>query len=106
MTFQVNSAILEACVLAILCQEDTYGYKLTQEIKENLGISESTLYPVLRRLQKEEMLETYDIAVTGRNRRYYRLTSKGKEQVIEYREEWKSFSNKISGILQGGVQYE
>lgn len=106
MTFQVNSAILEACVLAILCQEDTYGYKLTQEIKENLGISESTLYPVLRRLQKEEMLETYDIAVTGRNRRYYRLTSKGKEQMIEYREEWKFFSNKINGILQGGVQYE
>ena len=74
MTFQIGSVLLDACVLAILAKEDTYGYRLTQQIKETLGVSESTLYPVLRRLQKEELLETYDVAVMGRNRRYYRLT--------------------------------
>ena len=59
MTFQIGSVLLDACVLAILAKEDTYGYRLTQQIKETLGVSESTLYPVLRRLQKEELLETY-----------------------------------------------
>ena len=51
MTFQIGSVLLDACVLAILAKEDTYGYRLTQQIKETLGVSESTLYPVLRRLQ-------------------------------------------------------
>lgn len=106
MNFQVNSAILDACVLAILSIEDAYGYKLTQDIKEKLDVSESTLYPVLRRLQKEELLETYDIAVTGRNRRYYRLTAKGKLKYIEYQIDWKEFSIKIGGILQGGKKHE
>ena len=53
MTFQIGSVLLDACVLAILAKEDTYGYRLTQQIKETLGVSESTLYPVLRRLQKK-----------------------------------------------------
>ena len=80
MSFQVGSTILDACVLSVLRKKDTYGYQLNQEIKEKLGVSESTLYPVLRRLQKEGLLTTYDEAVMGRNRRYYRLTEKGKEQ--------------------------
>lgn len=102
MTFQVNSTILEACVLALLKKEDTYGYKLTQDIKEYLGVSESTLYPVLRRLQKENYLETYDEAVMGRNRRYYRLTDKGKSCCDFYEREWQLFSDKISTLLKGG----
>ncbi|MFR0980616.1 MAG: PadR family transcriptional regulator, partial [Holdemania filiformis] len=88
MTFQIGSVLLDACVLAILAKEDTYGYRLTQQIKETLGVSESTLYPVLRRLQKEELLETYDVAVMGRNRRYYRLTDEGLEKNKEYKREW------------------
>ena len=106
MTFQIGSVLLDACVLAILAKEDTYGYRLTQQIKETLGVSESTLYPVLRRLQKEELLETYDVAVMGRNRRYYRLTDAGRNKYREYVEEWKAFSTKFSGILEGGKEHE
>ncbi len=106
MIFQVSAAMLDACVLAILTHEDKYGYKLTQEIKEKLGISESTLYPVLRRLQKEAFLETYDVAVTGRNRRYYRLTQRGREKVMDYREEWLKFTNRIGTILMEGTENE
>ena len=51
MIFQLGSALLDACVLAILDRGDTYGYVLTQNVKEIVDISESTLYPVLRRLQ-------------------------------------------------------
>ena len=94
MTFQIGSVLLDACVLAILAKEDTYGYRLTQQIKETLG--------VLRRLQKEELLETYDVAVMGRNRRYYRLTDEGLEKNKEYKREWVYFSRKITTILEGG----
>ena len=55
-------------------ENGTYGYKITQDVRKAIDISESTLYPVLRRLQKEQCLETYDLAIDGRNRRYYRLT--------------------------------
>lgn len=106
MAFQIGSELLDACVLALLDQEDAYGYKLTQEIKETLGVSESTLYPVLRRLQKEELLETYDVAVMGRNRRYYRLTDKGRNQSKVYQLNWKLFTKKISTILKGGTNHD
>ncbi len=101
MVFQVGSTILDACVLSILKKGDTYGYKLTQEVKQHLEVSESTLYPVLRRLQKEQLLETYDEEVMGRNRRYYHLTDKGKEMCKMYELEWEKFSSKISDLLKG-----
>lgn len=102
MTFQVSSGILDACVLSLVSHEDTYGYRITQEIKERLGISESTLYPVLRRLQKEELLDIYDREVGGRNRRYYHITVKGLEKYDYYQKEWRLFSKNISDILNQG----
>ena len=74
MGFKIESALLEACVLSVLSKGDTYGYVLTQSMKQVLDISESTLYPVLRRLQKNEYLRTYDQPYHGRNRRYYSVT--------------------------------
>lgn len=102
MTFQLGSALLDACVLAILHKEDTYGYKLTQEVKLIMTVSESTLYPVLRRLTKDGYLCTYDKEHMGRNRRYYQLTESGKEKYEAYVMEWKEFSSKIDSILEGG----
>ena len=67
---QISSEILDFCVLSCLNNEDLYGYILTQKVQERIKISESTLYPVLRRLQKKDFLETYDISFQGRNRRY------------------------------------
>ena len=56
MAFQLGAGLLEACVLGVLADEDTYGYKLTQEVRNVMSVSESTLYPVLRRLMKEGYL--------------------------------------------------
>lgn len=81
-------------------QQGTYGYKITQDVRSVIDISESTLYPVLRRLQKEQCLETYDKAIDGRNRRYYRITESGRLQLNLYRSEWISYSQKISRILE------
>ena len=103
MIFQVGAALLDACILAVLSHEDAYGYVLTQNVKEILNVSESTLYPVLRRLQKEEYLATYDMQFGGRNRRYYKITDLGKEKLGEYIREWGDYKEKVDKILSGGV---
>ncbi len=71
MSFQIGSNLLDACVLSVLKKEDAYGYKLTQELRSVMNVSESTLYPVLRRLVTKGFLETYDKEYMGRNRRAY-----------------------------------
>ncbi len=80
MVFNTGAALLDGIVLAVVSREaeGTYGYKITQDVRKAIDISESTLYPVLRRLQKENCLETYDMAFDGRNRRYYKLTETGR----------------------------
>lgn len=101
MVFNTGAALLDAIVLAVVSkdEEGTYGYKITQEVREVIEVSESTLYPVLRRLQKDMCLETYDREFNGRNRRYYKLTAAGQVQLDLYRSEWKAYSSKISNIL-------
>ena len=106
MIFQVGAALLDACILSVLSREDAYGYVLTQNVKEILNVSESTLYPVLRRLQKEECLTTYDMQFGGRNRRYYKITYLGKQRLEEYILEWGDYKGKVDKILSGGGQGE
>jgi len=103
MVFNTGSALLDAIVLAVVSMEPegTYGYKITQDVRRAIEISESTLYPVLRRLQKEECLQVYDLEYAGRNRRYYKITDKGMMQLRLYREEWRNYSNKINSIFEG-----
>ncbi|MBB2182339.1 PadR family transcriptional regulator [Lachnospiraceae bacterium MD1] len=103
MVFNTGSALLDAIVLAVVSKEPegTYGYKITQDVRQAIEISESTLYPVLRRLQKEDCLEVYDLEFGGRNRRYYKITDKGKVQLRLYCEEWESYYKKINYIFEG-----
>ena len=101
MVFQLGSSLLDACVLAVLDREDTYGYSLTQKVKEVIDISESTLYPVLRRLQKDGMLTTYDQPYLGRNRRYYSISDSGRERLELYKKEWRNYKTKIDNIFEG-----
>ncbi len=103
MTYQLSAPLLDACVLAIVGQEDVYGYTLTQRVKEIVDISESTLYPVLRRLQKENYLVAYDQPYQGRNRRYYKITEDGKKQLAFYKEEWEVYKSKIDVLLGGEI---
>ena len=101
MVFNTGAALLDAIVLAVVSREPegTYGYKITQDVREALEVSESTLYPVLRRLQKDGCLETYDQEYAGRNRRYYRITEAGMAQLNLYKSEWLSYSTKISNFF-------
>ena len=101
MSFTTGAALLDAVVLAVVSREEegTYGYKITQEIKQALELSESTLYPVLRRLQKDQLLTVYDAPVNGRNRRYYKITPLGRQQLAGYKAEWKVYAANIDHIF-------
>ena len=105
MVFNTGAALLVGIVLAVVSQEKegTYGYKITHDVRGAIDVSESTLYPVLRRLQKDECLEVYDRQIDGRNRRYYKVTVKGVAQLGLYRTEWKSYSTKINELFEGGI---
>ena len=108
MTFLLGGALLDGCVLAVLAQEDTYGYQLTQRLQKTADVSESTLYPVLRRLQKDAFLETYDSPHAGRNRRYYKITVSGREKLSQIQAEWAVYREKLNRLLlsEGGGQDE
>ena len=101
MSFTTGAALLDAVVLAVVSHEEegTYGYKITQEIKQALELSESTLYPVLRRLQKDGCLTIYDAPFHGRNRRNYKITPPGRQQLAGYKAEWKVYAANIDHIF-------
>lgn len=99
---QLNGNLLDFLVLAILKNEDAYGYVLTQRAKELMDISDSTLYPVLRRLQKDGSLQTYDQPYQGRNRRYYSITAYGRSILESYITSWEQYKAEIDQILSGG----
>ncbi len=101
MTFNTGSSLLDAVVLSVVAQEreGTYGYKITQDVRSILEVSESALYPVLRRLQTSGLLEAYDKEFSGRNRRYYKVTESGEAELNRYRAEWTEYCTKINAIL-------
>ena len=103
MLLPVNAAMMDACVLAALEKGDTYGYRITQELAHGIGASESSLYPVLRRLQKDGCLTTYDQAYAGRNRRYYQITEHGRAALRQHRIDWQNYRSGIDTIFFGGV---
>jgi PadR family transcriptional regulator PadR len=101
MLFPIAATLLDACVLCVLARGDTYGYELTQMLTAWLGVSESTLYPVLRRLTKGGYLTTYDRPYQGRNRRYYRITDTGRAQAGAMVAEWQDYKKRVDGLILG-----
>ena len=108
MVFNTGAALLDAIVLAVISREKdgTYGYKITQDVRSVLEVSESTLYPVLRRLQKDECLEAYNMEYAGRNRKYYKLTDKGAAQLNLTEVNGRSIHPRLPGCLRREYNYE
>lgn len=104
----VSPQIIELIVLSMLNQKDSYAYELNTVLVDLIHISESTLYPVLRRLNKELLVETYDKAINGRNRRYYSITSNGKEELKRLLDDWINFREVIESLIfqKDGEKYE
>ena len=106
MALSMGAPLLDGCVLALLEEEDLYGYALTQRVKAVLDISEYTLYPVLRRLQKDACLSVYDQPYQGRNRRYYAITRRGQDRLEQIRGEWRQLRNNLDHLLLEGTEDE
>ena len=101
MDTQFKKGVLELCVLSLLTKKDYYGYELVEKISKTISISEGTIYPLLRRLQKEGYLKTYfQVSREGPSRKYYQLTKKGKEKEKELQTEWETFAEKIKKIMK------
>ena len=84
MDAQMKRGFLEICVLASLKGRDSYGYQIVKDVPDILGLTESTLYPLLKRLEKAKCLTTYSVEHNGRLRKYYRLMPAGEERIAEF----------------------
>lgn len=89
MDIQLKRGMLDVCVLSALLREASYGYKIIKDLQPYIEISESTLYPILRRLEGSGALSVYSAEHNGRLRKYYAITQSGKERIQEFLEEWK-----------------
>ncbi len=88
MDIQMKRGLLEVAVLAAIKAEDSYGYQIIKDIKPFVEISESTLYPILRRLESACLLTEYKREHNGRLRKYYRITDAGRTRLAEFEHEW------------------
>ena len=88
MDIQLKRGMLEVCVLAAIKDEPSYGYQIIKDIKPYVEISESTLYPILRRLEEGRLLTVKSAEHNGRLRKYYHITSKGIDRIEEFKSDW------------------
>ena len=86
--------------MAVLEQGDSYGYEISQTIKLIANIKESTLYPILKKLEASGFLTT-SRGLSGRMRKYYSLTNRGVEQLVTLKEEWTLYTDTVNGIIEG-----
>ena len=101
---QLKKGALELCVLALLEQHDSYAYEIASQLSESIGMGEGTIYPLMRRLQADRLVETYLVeSQTGPSRKYYRLSEAGKASLASQKSAWISFSGAVESIL-GGVK--
>ena len=89
MDIQLKRGLLEICVLSAIQNEESYGYQIIKDVKPCVEISESTLYPILRRLEAGEFLTVRTAEHNGRLRKYYRITEAGLARLGDFTEEWK-----------------
>lgn len=104
MDIQIKRGILEICVLKALEEKDSYGYKIIKDIHPYMDISESTLYPILRRLEAGNCLEVYSAEHNGRLRKYYHITQEGKQRIQVFLDEWKEVMEVYQFIKNGGKE--
>jgi PadR family transcriptional regulator PadR len=101
---QLKKGVLDLCVLALLSQHDSYAYEIASRLAEAIGMGEGTIYPLMRRLQAEKLVETYlEESPAGPSRKYYRLTDAGHASFASQKAAWGSFSQAVQDIL-GGAQ--
>lgn len=103
MTFTLNAPMFDFLVLSVISNSDAYGYQISQIIKRAADTKDSTLYPILKRLQDNRYVNTYDQQYQGRNRKYYSITETGRMHQQNLLKEWQIYKDVIDQIVKGGV---
>ena len=98
MDAQLRRGILDACVLTVLRRGESYGYRLVRDVGELVAISESTLYPILRRLEAGGLVTVRSAEHNGRLRKYYQITEAGERRIHAFLEEWRELMRALSKI--------
>ncbi|ODU57979.1 MAG: PadR family transcriptional regulator [Clostridium sp. SCN 57-10] len=104
MDIQIKRGILDVCVLAALRCEDSYGYKIIKDVPPALGLTESTLYPILKRLEGAGFVTAYTVEHAGRLRKYYRMEQAGQTRIDEFLTEWTDMVEVYEFIRKGAAQ--
>ncbi|MFA6852111.1 MAG: PadR family transcriptional regulator [Bacilli bacterium] len=102
MDNQTKRGLLDVCVLAAIKDEDSYGYQIIKDLSPLIEISESTLYPILKRLEAADLLTVRNAEYNGRLRKYYRITPLGMKRIEDFKEEW----NEIKSIYKYVIREE
>ena len=98
MDVQLKRGILDACVLTVLRRGESYGYRLVRDVGEIVAVSESTLYPILKRLEAGGMVTVRAAEHNGRLRKYYQITRAGEERIHAFLDEWRELLRALSRI--------
>lgn len=108
MDIQLRRGILEVCVLAVLRRGESYGYRLVRDVGDLIPMSESTLYPILKRLESGGLVTVRSAEHNGRLRKYYRISEAGNHRIAEFIKEWKELMRVYSAIESeiGGEDHE
>ena len=102
---QMKRGLIEVCVLSAVSREDSHGYKIVKDLSPFVAISESTLYPILRRLESAGALSVYSVEHNGRLRKIYRITSIGTAQIRDFVAGWGEIAAMFE-FIKGGVENE
>lgn len=100
MIYPLSPVLMELLVLSLIYQNDSYGYQISQQLKQVSNLKDSTLYPVLRRLSESGCVSAYDKQFQGRNRKYYQITETGKRQQEVLAHEWEAHTAAIQRMIE------
>ncbi|HEU4618421.1 MAG TPA: PadR family transcriptional regulator [Gammaproteobacteria bacterium] len=98
---QLKKGVLDLCVLAVLSRGESYAYEIAQQLAERIGMGEGTIYPLMRRLQNDGLVETYLVeSSAGPSRKYYKLTKAGRAAYQKQRAIWAEFARAVNDICK------
>ena len=106
MDIQLKRGLLDVCVLAAIKSEDSYGYQIIKDIKPYVDISESTLYPILRRLEAAKLLTVRTAEHNGRLRKYFHITPAGLARIDDFQKEWQEIVAIYQFVTKEGQVHE
>lgn len=99
---QLKKGVLGLCVLALLSRGDSYAYEIASRMAHAVDMGEGTIYPLMRRMQKDGLVTTYlEESPSGPPRKYYSITSEGRASLAEQTAEWRGFTAAVESLIAG-----